>query len=215
MEQKRNTQSGATLVELITWMALSSFLLIAVGGIFFSASKLWNYGNQQYDVQQTARLVMNVLANDLRYGNSQVSVGFEAAPTGSVNANPHQSIMFTSHKDGEHTIIYYLDKDNKQLYKVINGAYSSPELVLGSTNHSGIYFISPPTNEKIFDILPAIDDKNTRVTINLVVMTLKGHKLPINQTDINAAIKENKTFTLQTTVTLLDSCLNNSLNGGG
>ena len=184
-------QAGVTLVELITWMALSSLLLVSVGGIFFNASKSWIYGHQQYDVQQAARLVINTMSNELRYGDSVN--GLVADPTVNI-ANP--SVLFTSHKDGLRKT-YFLNTSNNQLY-YIEGT-KQPVPITGQ-NSSRIYFL-PPKEGVPFDI------QTNSVTINLRVVAINNPKLPITESDITPEIANTKIFPIQTTITLLDSFL--------
>lgn len=191
MAHTHTKQAGVTLVELVTWMALSSLLMVSLGGIFSSASKSWVYGHQQYDVQQAARLVINTMSNELRYGDSVN--GLVPDPTVNV-ANP--SVLFTSHKDGLRKT-YYLNTSNNQLY-YIEGA-KQPVAMTGQ-NNSGIYFL-PPKEGSPFDI------QSNSVNINLRVVAMNNPKLPIKEVDITNEIATTKTFSIQTTVTLLDSFL--------
>lgn len=197
MRNQRMTQAGASLVELIIWMSLSSLLLAAVGGIFFNTTKSWLYGNTQYDVQQAARITIDTMTNDLRYGisNDPNLIGFETDL--SVNANANQAIMFASHKKndfGTAPKTYYLDKTDHQFYylhKLPNGANSPPQLVLKNSLTSGITFMAPDDG-KVFLIKTASDGKKTSVTIHFKVATAKDTSTP---------------FTINTTVTLLDAFL--------
>lgn len=197
MFKQRMTQTGVTLVELLVWMSLSALLLAAVGGIFFSTTKSWLYGNAQYDVQQAARITLNTMINDLRYGisNEDAFIGFESDL--SVNAHSNQSIMFASHKKndlGTAKKTYYLDKTDHQLYflhKLSDGSNSLPQLVLKDRFAAGITFIAP-ADEKVFTIKTGSDGKNTSVTINFKVATVKDPDAP---------------FTMVTTITLLDTFL--------
>lgn len=194
MIKNHTAQAGFTLVELITWMALSSLLLAAVGGIFFSSTKLWTYGNHQYDVQQSARLVVDTMTNELRYGNANKDEDIENtgfAPNPDYAAKKIQSIMFKSHKDGL-TKTYYLDTTNNKLYYV-EGA-KSPVLVKGQTNNSRII---PVAGKEIFDI-----EKNS-VNLNFMLVAMNDSKSAVTDADKTAE----KSFIVQTTITLLDSFL--------
>jgi len=139
-------QAGFTLIELLMWIALSSLILMAIGGLFSTLTKAFVYGNHQYDIQQTASLVTNIMTNDLRYGtNYAVLANYN-------NALPNEAISYISLRDNTTIYTYYVDKTNHHLYRIPGYKSNAAELVPGQsgTNFNKITITKPSTTFQIF-----------------------------------------------------------------
>lgn len=143
---RHNTQSGLTLVELLIWIALVAMIMAAIAGIFSTSIKAWLYGDSQYDVQQTARMVTNSMSQDLRYGTNYKILSSYS------NAQANQAFSFTSRKDAI-VYTYYIDKTDRHLYRSPGYKSTSPELVPGqTTRHIQDIQITAPTEEVCFSL---------------------------------------------------------------
>jgi len=174
MVEDRSKQAGFTLVEVLMWIALSAIIMAAISPLLSTLTKVWVYGNHQYDVQQTASLVTNIMTNDLRYGkNYQVLSDYS-------NAQADEAISYTSLRDNLTVYIYYVDKTNRHLYRIPGYKSNAAELVPGQngTNFAKITIAKPSTTEKIFssdgssiDIALKITDTSVASQTPLVVYT--------------------------------------------
>jgi prepilin-type N-terminal cleavage/methylation domain-containing protein len=66
IESRRPLQRGLTLIELLLAMTVAGILMAAAFGIFLVQQKTYAVQDQVADIQQNARVAMNLLARDLR-----------------------------------------------------------------------------------------------------------------------------------------------------
>ncbi|KUO50577.1 MAG: hypothetical protein APF76_07980 [Desulfitibacter sp. BRH_c19] len=59
-------ENGLTLIELIVTVTIISFLLAGIYGILGGTFKLWQQGSEKIDIQQNARIALNMLETDIR-----------------------------------------------------------------------------------------------------------------------------------------------------
>jgi type II secretory pathway component PulJ len=64
LQKEQKDTGGFTLLELLTATAISSMLVIMLLGVFNQASKAWTAGEDQTEVYQTARAVLDLMARD-------------------------------------------------------------------------------------------------------------------------------------------------------
>ncbi len=81
-------EKGFTLIEILIAMALSSILVLTVGGAFLASNRVFNYNNEKINIQQEHRVIVNRIAPYIRmstappiivngaYGSSQDRVRF-------------------------------------------------------------------------------------------------------------------------------------------
>lgn len=136
---------GFTLIELLIWISITLVLLSALSTMFSTYTSSWLYKNRQYDIQQTARLTISILTQEMRYGTN-----FQT-PLATVNANVNEAISFQSRKDNIN-YTYYIDRSDRHLYRLPGYTSVLPELVRGqsNTNLQNIHFTPPSVNEQIF-----------------------------------------------------------------
>ncbi|SMD06428.1 PilW family protein [Sporomusa malonica] len=168
------SQDGFSLIEIMVWLMLTTILMTALAGVFFSLTNFWFYGDRRYDVQQTANLVMETMANDLRYGSN-----YNYATHNSANTN--EAISFAPEADTAARYIYYIDKTSRQLYRVPGYTAADAELVPGQT---GVW-AKNINIVKQTDITPIFSINNSSITIAFRV----------------TESSKNQNYNIQTTVT--------------
>jgi len=180
MPDNRVAQAGFTLIEVIIWMLLTVLLLAALSGIFSTSARAWVYNDRQYNVQQTANLVLNTMTKDLRYGTAYAILSDYSS------ANSNEAISYRSLKDNN-TYIYYVDKTNRRLYRNPGYRSSTAELVPGQiSSNSQTLSIEAPAGEQIFS-------RTGSSSVNIAITITDTEK--------------NQSCTVRTTVTGMDSFL--------
>ncbi len=66
-------EKGLTLIEVISTMAIFSIILVGLYGLFGGALKHWDIGSSKIDVQQNARIALNMIEMDVRAADYVVS----------------------------------------------------------------------------------------------------------------------------------------------
>lgn len=100
MRQFISLEHGATLVELIVVMLITASLLAAITGVLFSSLQAWTIGRSRTELQQTARIAVDMMVRELRYAQA-------------VNLNSNRSLtLILPRRDGATDVITYYQDDN-------------------------------------------------------------------------------------------------------
>jgi len=98
MRKDRRTISGFTLVELITSMAIGMIVLSALYSVFIMQNRTLSTQEQIAEIQQTARIGMDIMLRDIRmagYNPSKTTSWISGTNPGLTNATS-DSLSFVS-----------------------------------------------------------------------------------------------------------------------
>jgi prepilin-type N-terminal cleavage/methylation domain-containing protein len=79
---------GFSLLELLVAMAILSMLMTMMFSLLGGTISLWEIGNKRIEAAQTARVGLNIIANDLRRAISDQQVSYTANGTAITNTVP-------------------------------------------------------------------------------------------------------------------------------
>lgn len=97
----RKNQKGFTLLEVLITSSIFVTVLFAVYTTFESSQKTVTWGGNKIEVQQTARVAMGMMANEIRTAGYDPSNAMTLVPTTAVQvANPNL-ITFIADVDGD------------------------------------------------------------------------------------------------------------------
>ena len=159
MRRKYSSSRGATLVEVVTAVILSSVVVMAAAMLFRPAMDLSSLLTQQAGTQQAARLAVNVLTSEVPQAGNGLPGGGIQLPggTGSVDAK------FAC--DGGGCYVTGNTYPNDRLYAVIPGDGKGPTVNTVATDSITIVYRDPTSN---LDQLPltSINTDGDRITFD-------------------------------------------------
>ena len=79
---------GFSLLELLVAMAILSMLMTMMFSLLGGTISLWEIGNKRIEAAQTARVGLNIIANDLRRAISDQQISYSANGTAITNTIP-------------------------------------------------------------------------------------------------------------------------------
>jgi len=79
---------GFSLLELLVAMAILSMLMTMMFSLLGGTISLWELGNKRIEAAQTARVGLNIIANDLRRAISDQQISYSANGTAITNTIP-------------------------------------------------------------------------------------------------------------------------------
>lgn len=121
--QSAPRNGGFTLLELLTAAAISSVLVVMLLGVFNQASKAWTAGEDQVELYQTGRAVLDLMARDLSQVRVERQYGF-------LNGSSVGMDFYAAVSDP--AILSDLDRV-QYVYTAANGTLSRTNTPLGGT----------------------------------------------------------------------------------
>lgn len=97
----RDNQNGFTLLEALITSSIFAIVLIAVYASFESSQKSVTWGETKAEVQQTARVAMGMMANEIRTAGYDPSNAMTLLPTTAVQAANPNTVTFIGDVDGD------------------------------------------------------------------------------------------------------------------
>lgn len=94
------SERGTTLIELIVAMLLTVTVLAAISGILSSSLQAWIAGRSRTELQQTARIAIDMMVREMRY-----------AQTLKLNSNLSLTVKIPRNGGMTDTITYYQDSN--------------------------------------------------------------------------------------------------------
>jgi len=169
MAQPISRQAGVTLIEVMVSLILTVVLLSALVPLFASSIDSWQRGYSRSEVQQTARVAVDSMVRDLRYGRnfSKISDN-EIAFTDSHGRSSRYRLDTTSH------ILYnILSNGTPQPVTGVNVKDSTNVLIYGNYGVAQALFDWPSA--------PSGDDRDRAVYIYLTATdTVTGQSITIH-----------------------------------
>lgn len=139
-------QGGFTIVEMMLYITVISIITAAIFTALSTSTRFWQKGSSRYDIQQTAGLIANRITHDLQYGaDYQILQSYS-------NANANEAIQYkTLLNDTNSSYIYYIDKNDRHLYRIPGFNTTNAELIPGQSvaAFKNIKITAPP-GEQIF-----------------------------------------------------------------
>ncbi|HBB16688.1 MAG TPA: hypothetical protein DCZ97_06655 [Syntrophus sp. (in: bacteria)] len=128
MRKDRRTISGFTLVELITSMAIGMIVLSALYSVFIMQNRTLSTQEQIAEIQQTARIGMDIMLRDIRmagYNPSKTTSWISGTKPGLTNATA-DSLSFVSdlNADADTTAAEVNPEENVTYDRVDDGGIS-------------------------------------------------------------------------------------------
>src|SRR3990172_9035048 len=140
--------NGFTLVEVLITSAIFVIVLFAVYTSFESSQKTVTWGGTKVEVQQTARVAMGMMANEIRTAGYDPSNAITLLPTTAVQAANPNTVTFIGDVDGDNVtdqVTYSLQGTQviRDFSSWIGGAFPAPapdQLADGVTALTFAYF---------------------------------------------------------------------------
>lgn len=107
--RKLVNMKGLTLIELVVTATILSILLGGIYGILGGTLKLWQHGSEKIDIQQNARIALNMMEMDIR--RASMVYNYSSANSMYINVDNQQ-------------LRYYLS--GTQLLKAATGQGNNP-----------------------------------------------------------------------------------------
>ena len=84
---------GFSLLELLVAMAILSMLMTMMFSLLGGTISLWELGNKRIEAAQTARVGLNIIANDLRRAISDQQISYTASGNATTNVIPFWAVQ--------------------------------------------------------------------------------------------------------------------------
>ena len=170
-------QNGFTLLEALIMSSIFVIVLFAVYTSFESGQKTVTWGETKAEVQQTARVAMGMMANEIRTAGYDPSNAITLLPTTAVQAANPNTVTFIGDVDGDNVtdqVTYRLQGTQviRDFSSWIGGAFPAPapdQLADGVTALTFAYFDG---NDNPTAILAGI----RRITVGLTTQAPAGGK---------------------------------------
>lgn len=109
MKKKLTTEQGITLLELLISMSLIVFLLSGMLNLFFVQLKSWGFGKNRTSTQQVARIAVESIMREIRYGKEITLSGVQSLKITKINGE----INTVKLGEGLHDKTLYMTIDNR------------------------------------------------------------------------------------------------------
>ncbi len=150
MKQAIN-EDGLTLVELIVTITIITFLLASIYGILGGTFKLWQQGSEKIDMQQNARIALNMLETDIKRADMVYSY---SGPTSMyLNINNQQiryhlsgtQLLKAASGQGNNPVAYNLKELHYNYYPTVSSC-SIVEIFMEFESEGYVYELSSKIN---------------------------------------------------------------------
>ncbi len=173
-----DNQNGFTLLEALIMSSIFVIVLFAVYTSFESGQKTVTWGETKAEVQQTARVAMGMMANEIRTAGYDPSNAITLLPTTAVQAANPNTVTFIGDVDG--------DNITDQVTYRLQGT----QVIRDFSSWNGAAFPAPPAPDQLADGVSALtfayfdgNDNPTailagirRITIGLTTQAPAGGK---------------------------------------
>ncbi|NTW71238.1 MAG: prepilin-type N-terminal cleavage/methylation domain-containing protein [Eubacteriaceae bacterium] len=150
MKNRRNSQRGVTLIELIITLALITITIAVVTNIFMVARQTFNTGVDKSSAQQNARFVSNKITDELKFAKNIDSVAFTSGEFYRMYVNNH-SLLIQKYSGPTTTVgspvtvgqyIESLSFAGSQYGKTINFTLNSKSNFTGNTAEAKVFLVN-------------------------------------------------------------------------
>ncbi len=179
-----DNQNGFTLLEALIMSSIFVIVLIAVYMSFESGQKTVTWGEIKAEVQQTARVAMGMMANEIRTAGYDPSNAITLLPTTAVQAANPNTVTFIGDVDGDNVtdrVTYRLQGTQviRDFSSWIGAAFPAPgpdQLADGVTALTFAYFDGNDVEILPVPIAAANLPNIRRITIGLTTQAPAGGK---------------------------------------
>lgn len=174
MKNRRNSQRGVTLIELIITLALITITIAVVTNIFMVARQTFNTGVDKSSAQQNARFVSNKITDELKFAKNIDNVAFASGEFYKMYVN-NNSLMIQKYSGPTTpvgtavTVGQYIESLNfsgSQYGKTINFTLNSKSNFTGNT-----------AEEKVFLVTSSIQLMNNVGANKVIMNVITGNQL--------------------------------------